>query len=138
MLPKEHLLPRAERQTTGGERDRDRGLSERGADVRGHIIRAFGAMEKQVVAVGDEPREEALEVAGDLFIRAFVDQQRRARMREKQGADSSAELAGIEHSMDSRSQGDERPPTGLNGQRVLCERDAHFWKSAFQRGYGIP
>jgi hypothetical protein len=40
--------------------------------VRGHVVVAFGRVDEQRISVGDEPREEGIEVTAHVGIRVFA------------------------------------------------------------------
>lgn len=109
MLPKKHLLPGAEGERAVGEWDGHRGLCERGAHVRGHIVRTFCAMAEEGLAVGNESGKKTLKVSGDLVISAFIDEQRGAGVRQKQCAKARVHLAVAKDSTEFSPQGHEGP-----------------------------
>jgi hypothetical protein len=83
-------------------------------------------VEEEGITVGDESLKESLKVAGDLWIRAFIDEQRRARVRKDEGTEAAREGNFLEDTLKFLAQGDQRSPVGTNGQGALFERDAHF------------
>ena len=54
VLPEIDALPRAEREPTVADRDREIGLREHAAHVRRHVVRAFGRVHEARIAVGRE------------------------------------------------------------------------------------
>jgi hypothetical protein len=80
MLPEVDGLPGAE----GGAAVEDgEGESRRGegcADVGGHVVRAFGGVAVEAVAVRDEAIQEVLQVGEDLRVGVLLDDQRCGRV----------------------------------------------------------
>ena len=59
------------------------GLGQRGLDVSRHVVRALGAMDEQGIAIRYQPLEKGDQVAPDVRIGVFLDQQRGGRMPAK-------------------------------------------------------
>ena len=59
VFPQINSLPRAEREFAVRNRNGHVHGRERGADVRGHVVVAFGGVIEDCIAIGHEPREAA-------------------------------------------------------------------------------
>ena len=75
MLPKINSLPRAQRKFALMQRNTQVHGGKRGADMRGHIVHAFGGMDEHRIAVGHETFEEGLKIAADIRVGIFLNQQ---------------------------------------------------------------
>lgn len=82
MLPDVDTLPDAEGEATVGNRDLFRGAGEGSADVGGHIIRAFRAVDV-VVAFGHQFCQEVAEVAKHVGVGVFLNHQASGGMAQK-------------------------------------------------------
>jgi len=72
VFPKINALPGAEREFAAyyGHGHIHRG--ESGANVRGHIVLTFGSVLEDWIAIRDQPREKLLEVAANIRIGVFL------------------------------------------------------------------
>ena len=80
MLPEEHALPGPQVELGVGDGDRERARRQDRADVRGHVVGAFGGVAEHGVAVGDEAGEVAFEVAPDARVGVLAEDERGARV----------------------------------------------------------
>ncbi len=76
MLPKIDALPGAQSEPAGVDGDREIHGGQSAAHVGGHIIVAFDRVHKKRVAVRHEPGEESVEVAADIGVGIFLDEER--------------------------------------------------------------
>ena len=83
MLEQIDALPFAERQPPFHKRDRELNLSESGAQMRRHVVRAFVIMGIGVRILGRDPREIRLEIGADLRRGIFLNEQRGRRVPAK-------------------------------------------------------
>jgi hypothetical protein len=77
MLDQINALSRSERQAAVDDRNGKVSLRQRRANVRRHVVRAFGTMLEQRVAVGHQAREKSLEIARDFRVGILLNQQAR-------------------------------------------------------------
>jgi len=75
MLEQVDALPCAERESAVNQRDRELDLSERGAEVRGHVVRAFVVVEI-LSRFGGYAGEIGFEIGPDFGGGVFLDQER--------------------------------------------------------------
>lgn len=83
MFPEVWTLPRTERGFSADDRNHDRILSERRADVRRHVVRPFGIVLVSWIAVRGDPLHEALQVALYAGVRILAENERCAGMAQK-------------------------------------------------------
>ena len=69
MLEHVDRLPCAQAQRAAANRNRNLRRSERGPDVRGHVVAAFGGVAEPGRIFGDEALEKFGEVAPDVWVR---------------------------------------------------------------------
>lgn len=69
--------------------------------MRRHVIRAFVRMTEQWVAIGDEAGQESLEVASDLGVGVFANDQRRAGVLHENMAQAASNATFPDHPADS-------------------------------------
>ena len=81
VLPKVNSLPGAQSKVSINDRDAEVYRGQCRADVRRHVISAFGRVPKQRVAIGHEPREKTLQIAAHFRVGIFLNQQRRRGMQ---------------------------------------------------------
>ena len=93
VLPKVDALPGAEDETAADDGDGEIDGGEGGADMGRHVVRAFGGVFEESVAVWDKAIEEAVEVATDFRIGVFLDEERGAGVTEMQGAEAGLEAS---------------------------------------------
>ena len=60
MFPKINPLPGPKTELAAADRDREIHRSERGADVRRHVVVPFGGVDEEGIPVRDKPGEELL------------------------------------------------------------------------------
>jgi len=75
MFPNVNALPRAERYVAFADGNGKINSGECSANVGGHVVVAFGGMNEHMIAVGNEPGEEGFEVAANVGISVFLDEQ---------------------------------------------------------------
>ena len=80
VFPQVDPLPCAQHQASVGERNRQLDRGQRGADVRGHVIRSFVAMPEQGVAIGYQASQETFEISAHVGIGIFLHEQTRRRV----------------------------------------------------------
>jgi hypothetical protein len=85
MFPDVNALPGAEGHTAAADGNGEVDGGQGGADVSGHVVVAFGGVDEHAVAVGDEAGEESFEVAADVGIGVFLDEQRGGGVTEVEG-----------------------------------------------------
>jgi len=88
MFPDINALPGAEHHAAIADGNGEVDGGEGGADVGRHIVIAFGGMDEHAVAVGDEAGEEGFEVAADVGIGVFLDEQRGGGVAEMEGEET--------------------------------------------------
>jgi hypothetical protein len=76
VFPQVNALPGAKRQPALHDWDGEAGCGECGSDVCRHIVIALRGMDKQRVAILDEPVEKALQIPPDIRVCIFLNQQR--------------------------------------------------------------
>ena len=74
VFPNINSLPRAECETTGLKRDAEIHRSQRGANVRRHIVIALRSVNENRIAVGNESLEKCVEIAADIRIGILLNQ----------------------------------------------------------------
>ena len=84
VFPQINPLPRSQREPPVANRNGKIHRRQRRADVRGHVVIAFGGMAEQRVAVRREPREKSVQIAAHVGIGVFLDQQRGGRVAQMQ------------------------------------------------------
>ena len=77
MLPDVNALPGAENEFAARDRDAQVDGSQGSADVRGHVVVAFGRVDEHGVSVGHELIEKGLEIAAHVWIGVFLNEKRR-------------------------------------------------------------
>lgn len=77
MLKQIEALPNAEREAAVDNGNGERSLRESCFDVGRHVIGAFCAMDEKRIAIGHEAAEEGQQIALDVGIGVFLDQERR-------------------------------------------------------------
>src|SRR5579871_32537 len=93
MLIKINALPGAQLRATVVHRHGQADASENGAHVRRHIVRAFGVVLEDRVAVGHGARKPAFEIGAHGRVSVFADQQRAAGVRGKDVDDAGMHAA---------------------------------------------
>jgi hypothetical protein len=92
MFPNVNALPGAQREAPIVERDAEIHRGQRGANVRGHIVIAFGGVNEEWVAVLHQAGEISLEVATDVGVGVLLDQQRGGSVPEVQRDQAAFEI----------------------------------------------
>ena len=82
-------LPCAERKFVAHDEDAQVHGGQRGADVRGHVVVAFAGVLEQRIPIRSEAGEESLQVATDLGVSIFLDEQRGGGVPQVQRGDAS-------------------------------------------------
>src|SRR3954451_3494990 len=89
VFPEEDSLPGPQLAAAGLDRDAERGLSEDGPDVRGHVVGALEVVDEPRIAVRDQPRGEVLEIPPYGRVGVLADDQRRARVLDEDVAQAA-------------------------------------------------
>ena len=76
MFPQINALPRAQREASAAQRQAQIHRRQRGADMRGHVIRALAGVGKQRIAVRHETLEKAFEIPAHVRVGVLLDEQR--------------------------------------------------------------
>ncbi len=69
---------------------------ERAMRQRQHVVRAFAGVDEEAVAVGDEAGHEGVEVAADVGVRVFLDEEGGGGVADLQGAEAVLQFGGRE------------------------------------------
>src|SRR5215831_9342925 len=85
MFPDVDTLPCAECHAAFADRNRKVDGGQGGADVSGHVVVAFGGVDEHAVAVGYKAGEEGLEIATDIWVGIFLDEERGRGVTEVEG-----------------------------------------------------
>jgi hypothetical protein len=88
MFPKINSLPGAQGELAFHDRNGEVYAGQRGADVGGHVIFAFGSVDEKRVAIGDEPGEEFFEIAADIRVGILLDEEGGRGMAEMKGEEA--------------------------------------------------
>ena len=91
-------LPRPQSHPAANDRDREIGLGQRGSDVRGHVIRAFGVMAITGIVLGSEPLKEIGKIQSYIGIGVLLDHQRGGSVLNEQGEQTLGDFGGCEPS----------------------------------------
>ena len=75
MFPNVNALPGAEGHSPLADGDGEVDGGKGGADVGGHVVVAFGGVDEHAVPIGDEAGEEGFEVAADVRVGVFLDEE---------------------------------------------------------------
>ncbi len=75
MFPDVNALPGAECHAALADWNREVHGGEGGAYVSGHVVVAFGGVHEHAVAVGNEAGEEGFEIAADVRVGVFLDEE---------------------------------------------------------------
>ena len=67
---------------------------EDGAGVGRHVVRTLGVVAVGGIGVGDEAREDRLQVGSHVGVRVLAQHERRARVLQEHGGDAGADAAG--------------------------------------------
>ena len=92
VFPQINSLPGSQRELAGVNREGEVHRRQRGADVGGHVVVAFGGVGEQRVAVAHEPCKKGGEVAAHVRVGVFLDQERGGSMAQVQGEQPVAEF----------------------------------------------
>ena len=88
MFPKVNSLPCAQLQSAAAEGNGEVDAGERGTNVGGHVVGAFGGVDEEAVAIGNELCEECFEIAAHVRVGVFLDQERGAGVLDVQSAEA--------------------------------------------------
>ena len=96
----EHIkpLPGAQRQLALVQRNAQRGLRQRRADMRGHVVRPFGGV-AEVRAAVRQLGEEILQILLHIGIGIFLDQQRGRGVADETGQQARLSILLAPHEM---------------------------------------
>ena len=97
-------------------------MGEDSADMRGHIIRAFGGVFKERVSVYNHPRHKGFEIAAYRGVCIFAQNQRCAGMLNKNLAGSRADTAFCYHIGNLPADVDRFATAGLNFNYSLTDQ----------------
>jgi hypothetical protein len=123
VFPQINTLPGSQGQLALADGQREIDAGQRGADVRGHVVIAFGSVDEERIAVGHQPRKKGFEVAAHIGVGIFLDQKRRRSMAQVQGEQAVAEFAGADKLFNFAGEFNQSAPTG--GDDNLVKRLAH-------------
>ena len=70
-------LPGSQGRTPVDDRDRNRGMGQRGPDVGRHVIGSFGSVAKERISGRNEATQEGFEIAHHDWIAVFLYYERR-------------------------------------------------------------
>jgi hypothetical protein len=121
MLPKEDPLPSTQITARPMDRNTDRGSSQNGSHMSGHVVRAFLGMLEDGISVLDKARDKALQVSAHLWVRVLVDKQRSARVVDEDIAETLEDTALGHGNLHLAADIREAPSTGLNGKTALVD-----------------
>ena len=76
MFPKVDALPGAQTEAAILEWNGKVHARQRAANVRGHVIGTFGSVNEKAIAVGNNARHPGFEVATDIWVGIFLNEQR--------------------------------------------------------------
>ena len=126
MLEQIDALPGAQDQAPLGERDRELGLGERGADVGGHVVGALVAMPIERGIFRSDAGEEALEVGTRVAGRIFLHEQGRRAVTAENGEETLTHSLFPDPGVDTMSSIEQSLPCrlDLDPARRLAHRSA--------------
>lgn len=75
MFPQINSLPGAERHAAIGDGDAEIHSRERGADMRGHVVRTFAGVLEQGITVRHKAGKKAIQIGAHIRIRVLLDEQ---------------------------------------------------------------
>jgi hypothetical protein len=101
VFPDVNPLPGAENKTTIDDRDLLRGISQNGADVGGHIVRAFGAVDI-VSRFRDEFGEEVGQILEHIGVGIFLDRQAGGGVAQEEMAHAHLDFGVADDRLDCR------------------------------------
>src|SRR5262245_16426739 len=88
MLPKKDTLPGSKVELSIRDRNIERSRCQDRANVRRHVVHSLGRMLELRVAVGNQPREEAFQIAPDTGVGIFTHDQRSTCVMNKDRAEA--------------------------------------------------
>jgi len=91
VFPQVKPLPGAQGQAAASDGDREVDGGQRGAHVRGHVVVALGGVDEKPVAIRHQTGEECLEIAPDVGVGVFLDEERGRRVPKEQRQQAVAE-----------------------------------------------
>lgn len=86
MFPKVDALPGAESEATVLEGNGKVHAGQGAANVCGHIVGAFSSVDEKAIAVGNDARHPGFEIATDIWVGIFLDEERGRSVAHVQGA----------------------------------------------------
>src|SRR5579871_1466760 len=118
MLEQVDALPGAEREPALEHGNDQAHLSERGAQMRGHVIGSLLIVRIALRILRRELLEETLEVGAHLGCGVFLDQERCGGVRAKDVEQSARDPPSLEPARDLAGDLDETPPSGSYREHV--------------------
>jgi hypothetical protein len=118
VFPEVEALPGAEGHFAVVHGDGEVDGGQRGADVGGHIVIAFGGVDEEGIAIANEAGEEGFEVAADVGVGVFLDEERGGSVLEVEGQEAVAALMGAEPLFDGGGEIGEAAAAGGDGEFV--------------------
>ncbi len=91
VLPQVDALPGSELEAGVADGDGEADEGEGHADVGGHIVGSFVAVEEGAIAIGDESAEEGFEVFAHGGVGVFVDEEGGAGVLDEEGAEAAGD-----------------------------------------------
>ena len=89
-------LPGSERGATLANGDGELSLGEGGSDVSRHVVGTFHGVSVEAVVFGDEAAEEGFEIADDVRVGVFLDEQRGGGVAEEDGEQAFLDVEAID------------------------------------------
>ena len=111
-------MPSAKGATATCDRDVERGLGERRSHVRGHVVWTLSGVNEERVAVGNEAREERIEVTLDIWVGILIDDQRGTRVVNEDRAQAFGDACCGNGLLDLTGDLDSPAPSRVDGKRV--------------------
>lgn len=118
VLPKENALPSAEGAAATRDRDVERGLGECRSHVRGHVVWTLSGVNEEGIPVGNEAREERIEVALNVGVGILVDDQRGARMVHEHRTEALGDVCCGDGVLDALCDLDSAAPSRVDGKGI--------------------
>ena len=91
VFPEIDALPGAKGEAPLGHRDREVDGGQGGSNMSGHVVIAFSSMAEQGGTIGHEASKECFEVAADIGVGVFLDQERGGGVADMKGEQASLE-----------------------------------------------
>ncbi len=118
VFPEEYALPGAEGAAATRHWDAQRGLGEGGSHVGGHVVWPLGGVDEERVSVGNETREESIEVSLNVGIGVLVDDQRGTRVVHEHRAQAFGDTGCGNGILDALRDLNRATPSRVDGERV--------------------